>query len=66
MLDGMTLDPEIHVQVMQNMLANNAIHIAQLEAGIQQLSLENSRLREMVPMDVEVQEEGQPDASTNS
>jgi hypothetical protein len=61
MSDGMQIDPEVHVQVLQNKLAQMAVREAQMEAGIQQLIQEVARLDAMVPKDTEVKE----DASTN-
>jgi len=44
MSDGMNLDPQMHVQVLQNKLAQTAIREAQMETAIQQLMSENQEL----------------------
>ena len=59
--DGLQIDPEIHVQVLQNKLAQMSVRETQMDAGIQQLIQEVARLDAMVPKDNEVKE----DASTN-
>jgi len=61
-MQGMNLDPNILIQTQANMLAQNAIQIAQLEAAVQQLGGEVERLQALVPSDTEVEEDG--DAST--
>jgi hypothetical protein len=61
MSEGMNINPELHVQVLQNKLAQSAVREAQMEAGIQQLIQEVARLDAMVPKDTEVKE----DASTD-
>jgi len=60
MSDGMNIDPEVHVQVLQNKLAQMAVREAQMEAGIQQLMQEVNRLDAMVPRDNEVKEDASP------
>jgi hypothetical protein len=61
MSDGMQIDPEVHVQVLQNKLAQMAVREAQMEAGIQQLIQEVARLDAMVPKDTEVKEDASAD-----
>jgi hypothetical protein len=61
MSEGMNINPELHVQVLQNKLAQSAVREAQMEAGIQQLIQEVAHLDAMVPKDTEVKE----DASTD-
>ncbi len=60
MHNGLDLDPQVLIQVQQSKIADMAIKNAQLEAGVQQLMMENARLHEMMPNDEEVKE----DAST--
>lgn len=60
-MQGINIDPEILSQVQGNLLAQNAIHIAQLEAAVQQLALENQELREMIPAEEEVKADASSD-----
>ena len=61
MQDGMNLDPQIQVQVLQSKLAEAAIREAQLEVGVQQLLMEKQallgRLEALEGVDVEVVED---------
>ena len=59
--EGMQIDPEIHIQVLQNKLAQAAVRETQMEAGIQQLIQEVNRLSAMVPKDEEKQEDASSD-----
>jgi len=61
-MDGMNIDPEVLINTQANIIAQNAIRMVQLEAAIQQLSVENAKLLSMVPHDEEVKE----DASTGN
>lgn len=60
MSDGMELNPQMHIQVLQNKLAQSAIREAQMETAIQQLLYEKSELEVSTvpkqPIDVEAQE----------
>ena len=70
MSDGMNLDPDMHIQVLGNKLAQSAVREAQMETAIQQLIAENQFLKlpatapenAGVPQEEEVKE----DASSNS
>jgi predicted nucleic acid-binding Zn-ribbon protein len=42
--NGMDVDPEMHIQVLQNRLAQAVVREAQMEAAIQQLLAENEQL----------------------
>ena len=42
--DGMQLDPQTLIQVQQNFIASARIKEVQLEAAVQQLSVENQQL----------------------
>ncbi len=57
MHNGLDLDPQVLIQVQQSKIADMAIKNAQLEAGVQQLMMENARLHEMMPKDEEVFDE---------
>ena len=59
--DGMNIDPEIHLQVLQNKLAQSTVRETQMEAAIQQLIQEVNRLSAMVPQDEEKQEDASSD-----
>ena len=59
--EGMQIDPELHVQVLQNKLAQMAVREAQMEAGIQQLIHEVQHLSAMVPKDKEITEDASAD-----
>ena len=60
--EGMELDPQMLIQVQQNFIATARIKEVQLEAAVQQLSIENSQLRaevdRLTPQDNEVAKEG--------
>ena len=43
--DGMSLDPQTLIQVQQNFIASARIKEVQLEAAVQQLSVENGQLK---------------------
>jgi hypothetical protein len=57
MTDGINLDPEVLIQVLQNKLAQSSVREAQMESAIQSLSMENQRLNALVPNDEEVTED---------
>ncbi len=57
MHNGLDLDPQVLIQVQQSKIADMAIKNAQLEAGVQQLMMENARLHEMMPNVEEVFDE---------
>ncbi len=46
--DGMNLNTETLVTVLQNKLAQATMREAQLEAGVQQLLIENRELRQQI------------------
>jgi hypothetical protein len=48
MSDGMDLNPEVLVQVLQNKLAQAAIRENQMEAAIQQLIMEKAQLEQQL------------------
>ena len=60
--EGMELDPQMLIQVQQNFIATARIKEVQLEAAVQQLSIDNSQLRAEVdgltPQDNDVAKEG--------
>lgn len=62
-MEGMQLNPEILIQTQQNVIGQNAVRMVQLEAAVQEMALENQRLRAMIPEDEEVKED---ESSTNS
>ena len=62
MSDGMNLDPDMHIQVLGNKLAQSAVREAQMETAIQQLIAENQYLKTQLPQEEEVKE----DASSKS
>jgi hypothetical protein len=57
MSEGMEIDPNVHIQVLQNKLAQSAIREAQMESAIQSLLAENQQLEALVPSDKEVKED---------
>lgn len=65
--DGMDLNPSVLIQTQNNIIAQNAVRLVQMEAAIQQLRLENQNLRGALAQrdDYEVIEE-EPDADTGT
>ena len=57
MQNGIELNQEVLINVLQNKLAQQAIREAQMEAAIQGLIAENSALKAQVPKDKEVTED---------
>ncbi len=57
-MNGIDIDPTVLSQVQANMLAQNVVHIAQLEAAVQQLAAEIRELQSLVPSDESVAVEG--------
>lgn len=47
-IDSMGISPDVMIRTQNNIIAQNAIRIVHLEAGIQQLSQENQQLRAML------------------
>ena len=63
MSDGMDLDPQVMIQVLQNKLSQATIREAQMESAIQQLLGEKQQLQAQIEtLTPEVEEQ---DASTN-
>ena len=58
MNEGMDIDPDIVIQTQSNIIGQNAIRMALLEAAVQSLSQENQQLKAQLPKDTEVTEEG--------
>ncbi len=57
-MNGIDIDPTVLSQVQANMLAQNVVHIAQLEAAVQQLAAEIRELQSLVPSDESVAVQG--------
>ncbi len=62
MHDGFDLNPQVLIQVQNSKIAEQAIRITQLEAGAQQLLMENAQLRDMIPKDEEVTVDAGPNS----
>ena len=44
LVDSVQIDPKVQVQVYENLIAQNAIQVAKLEASVQSLSASNRAL----------------------
>ena len=56
MEDGINIDPNTLIQVLQNKLAQATVRETQLEAAVQQLMNQQNELMAQIPKDTEVQD----------
>ncbi len=65
-MHGMNIDTEVLAQTQANILAENAVRMAQLEAAVQQLANEKQELQFYIDSHIPGDEEVVEDASAGS
>jgi len=60
MIEGINIDVNVHIAVLEMTVAQSAVRMAQLEAVVQQQQAEIDRLAMLVPTDEEVSDDGEP------